>query len=90
MVVIVAPVAAPELSLSAALGFVRETGVSGGSHVLARRWARTKESRQRRWPAIDVLCVIAHVCEARLQLTDTRLFTARTAGPLTLDADPRQ
>ena len=62
---IVAPVVAPELFLSADLGFVREAGLLGGSHMLARRWARTQERKQRQWSAIDVRLHTAHACGAR-------------------------
>ena len=61
----VAPVMAPEIFLCADLSFVHQTGLLGGSHLRARRWARMQERKQRQWSAIDVRLHTAHVCGAR-------------------------
>ena len=57
------------------LGFVCETGVLGGTLLLAPWWARRQERKQRRWSAIDTRLHTAHGRGARVTLKDTKLFT---------------
>ena len=82
---------APELFLSANLGFVRETGLLGGSHLLGQRWARRQERKQQQWSAIDFRLHTTYVRGPRVSHSKTPNCSPQwTARPLTLDADPCQ